>query len=186
MSSSHKGKGKFSNSVGDTRNDLGYGRLAAKFHKERLHGGPTFPYSEPPKNLEDIEIDEELLNLIINKTETPASHDPLASNTRSQYYVSGNSKMSEIATATNSMVPIPDLYKNRARSASGPSGRYPQGPSAGFTSKVRPTGSKRGYSTMHNNTDKSDAPAYTIEDILDKQIEEIREYVRQILLMELG
>ena len=92
-----------------------------------------------------------------------------------------NLKVESNKEMSNSISPIPNLYKNRMRASIGTSGAYPQG----YNPNIRPTGSKYGYSTMYNDTEESDDPAYTLEDIEEKQLEEFRCYVREILLMEL-
>lgn len=179
MTASLVGTNKFPKSFGDSKNDLGYGRLSAKFHKERSQGGTTFPYIEEPQDLQHIDVDEELLDLVMKKLDIPRDYDPMPTlDSEGQYFVSGNSKLSEMS---NSISPIPNLYKNRMRASIGTSGAYPQG----YNPNIRPTGSKYGYSTMYNDTEESDDPAYTLEDIEEKQLEEFRCYVREILLMEL-
>jgi len=183
MTSSLSGNNNFPKSFGDSRDDLGYGRLSAKFHKERLQGGTAFPYIEPPEDLSAIDIEEELLSLVNDKLAIPRDYDPLPTlDSEGQYYISGNSKLSE---AGDSMSPIPGLYKNRIKTGSGPAASYPPSSANGFSTRIRPTGSKYGYSTMHGDTEDSDEPVYTLDDLVEKQLDEIREYVRNILLMEL-
>ncbi len=181
MTNSLTGNNNFPKSFGDSRDDLGYGRLTAKYFKNRVHGDPTFPYVEPAADVEDVDIDEETIDAVTAKQQSPIGYDPLPySDLEGQSFVGPNAHLGE---ASNSMNPIPDLYKNRARSPLGTAPRYPHGPTDGFTSRSRPTGSKQGYSTMLGfSDDDSDEPAYTLEDIAEKQLDEIRCLVRLIIL----
>ena len=180
MTTSLTGNNNFPKSFGDSRDDLGYGRLTAKYFKHRVHGDPTFPYVEPVEELEDVDVDEETIDAVVAKQQSPRGYDPLPySDLEGQSFVGPNSRLGE---ASNTMAPIPDLYKNRARSALGTSPRYPHGPTDGFSSRSRPTGSKKGYSTMLGFLDAEDEPAHTLEDIAEKQLEEVRTLIRLILL----
>ena len=182
MSTSLTGNNNFPKSFGDSRDDLGYGRLSTKYHKDRSLGGSSFPYREPPEDLSDVEIEEELIDLVSDKTDMPIAYDPITTlDSEGQYYASGNTKFME---TYDMMSPIPGLYKNRMKSGSGPSAMYPAGATSGFSSRIRPTGSKYGYSTMYNDSDESDEPVYTIEDLAEKQLQELRDYIRSLLLTE--
>jgi len=177
------GKSGFPKSHGDSRDDLGYGRLTAKYFKHRVHGDPTFPYTEEPTDMEDADVDDEAIAAVHDKLQAPRAYDPLPfSDTEGQSMTGPNPHLGE---ATNSISPIPDLYKNRTRHGTGGTApKYPHGPADGFSSKSRPTGSKQGYSTMIGfmSDDEAEEPAYSLEDIAEKQIEEIRTFVRLILL----
>jgi len=181
MASPLQGKQGFPAGKGDSRNDLGYGRLSPKYFKNRVHGDPTFPYVEPTANLDDIEIDEETIDGVTNKQMTPRNYDPLPYNDiEGQSFIGPNARLGE---ASNTMHPIPDLYKNRARTPMGGTApKYPHGPADGFTTRARPTGDRYGYSTMYGENENQDDPAYSLEDIAEKQMEEIRKYIRLILL----
>ena len=181
MASPLMGKQGFPAGKGDTRDDLGYGRLTPKYFKNRVHGDPTFPYVEPATDLEDVDVDDEAIAAVHDKLQEPRDYDPLPfSDTEGQSFVGPNANLGE---ATNALSPIPDLYKNRSRHASGGTGAgYPHGPTDGFTTRARPTGDRYGYSTMYGEDEEGDEPAYTLEDIAEKQIDEIRKYVRMVLL----
>ena len=125
MATSLTGNNNFPKSFGDSKNDLGYGRLSAKYHKDRSLGGSLFPYTEPPEDLDYIDVEEELIDLVSNKTDIPIAYDPITTlDSEGQYFVSGNTKLSE---TYDMMSPIPGLYKNRMKSGSGPSAIYPAG-----------------------------------------------------------
>ena len=177
------GKQGIPSSHGDSRDDLGYGRLTQKYFKKRVHGDPTFPYVEPPSDTEDAEVDDEAIAAVHDKLQEPRDYDPLPyADMEGQSLTGPNAHLGE---ATNALSPIPDLYKNRTRHGTGgTSPKYPHGPADGFSSRSKPTGSKQGYSTMVGfmPDDEAEEPAYSLEDIAEKQIEEIRAYIRLILL----
>jgi hypothetical protein len=181
MSTPLKGKSGFSKSFSDSRNDLGYGRLSPKYFVNRVHGDPTFPYTEDPTDTSDVIDDIGSKAAVHKKLQQPRDYDPLPYNdTEAQSFV-GTAKLGE---ATNALSPIPDLYKNRSRSPLGTSPGYPHGAATGFSSKNRPSGSKYGYSTMYGESPEGDEPAYTLEDIAEKQLEEqnLRNFIRLMIL----
>ena len=181
MTASLTGNNNFPKSFGDSRDDLGYGRLTPKYFKKRVHGDPTFPYAEKPTDMDDVDLDDETVDAVINRLASPRNYDPLPYNDiEGQSFVGPNMKIGE---ASNTMNPIPDLYKNRSRSPmGGTSPRYPHGPTDGFSTRARPTGDRYGYSTMYGEDEEGDEPAYTLEDIAEKQLDEIRHFVRLVLL----
>ena len=182
MSTPLQGKQGFSKSFGDSRNDLGYGRLSPKYFKNRIHEDPTFPYIEEPTDTSEVEDDIASKAAVHTKTQQPRNYDPLPFNDlESQSFVGASSKLGE---ATNALSPIPDLYKNRVRSPSGTKPSYPHGPTSGFSTNSRPTGDRYGYSTMYGETEEGEDPAYTLEDIAKKQLEEknLRNFVRLMIL----
>jgi len=90
MATSLTGNNNFPKSFGDSKNDLGYGRLSAKYHKDRSLGGSLFPYTEPPEDLDYIDVEEELIDLVSNKTDIPIAYDPITTlDSEGQYFVSG-------------------------------------------------------------------------------------------------
>ena len=179
MSTPLSGKSSFAKSFADSRDDLGYGRVTPKYFKNRVHGDPTFPYVEPPTDTSDVEEDLGSQEAIHKKTMEPRDYDPLPYNDiESQSFTMPNASMSE----ANSLSPIPDLYKNRSRSPMGTSPRYPHGPTDGFSTRSRPTGDRYGYSTMYGETEDGDEPAYTLEDIAEKQMQELKNYIRLLIL----
>ena len=119
------GKHAFPKSHGDSRDDLGYGRLTPKYFKHRVHGDPTYPYTEEPTDMDDIEVAEEDIDAVIDKLQAPRNYDPLPyADTEGQSLTGPNPHLGE---ATNALSPIPDLYKNRSRHASGGTGAgYPR------------------------------------------------------------
>lgn len=177
MTASLTGNNQFPN-FGDSRDDLGYGRLTTKYFANRVHGDPTFPYTEESEDLENVDVSIEAIAAVHDKLQEPRDYDPIPFYD-SDSLVGNNSKLGE---ASNTMSPIPDLYKNRSRTSFATAPAYPNGPSDGFSTKSSPTGDRYGYSTMYGENEDGDEPAYTLHDIAEKQIEEIRHYIRLILM----
>ena len=178
--SSLKGKTGFPKSYGDSRDDLGYGRLHPKFHVQKLQGDPTFPYVEEPTELDDdVDVDIESIASVHKKLQEPRDYDPL-SFAEPFYFAGGSTKLGE--ASGRSISPMPGLYKGREVAGGGAVSRYPHGPTDGFSPRVRPTGDRYGYSTMYDEDEDADDPAYTLEDIAEKQLEELRHYIRYVLL----
>jgi len=179
MTTSLTGNNNFPKSFGDSRDDLGYGRLTPKYFLNRVQGS-TFPYIEEPPELENIDIDDEIIMAVQLKMQEPRDYDPLPNySIGAQSLTSPRSYLGEAST---SISPIPDLYKNRSLANLGTAAKYPPGPTSGFSTRSRPTGDRYGYSTMYGEDEEGDIPAYSLEDIAEKQIEEIRTLVRLILL----
>ena len=122
MAASLTGNNNFPKSFGDSRDDLGYGRLSPKYHTNRTIGGGTFPYREEHDDLEGVDISDELIDKVIDRITGPVDYDPITTlDSEGQYYVSGASKFME---TYDMMSPIPGLYKNRMRSGSGPAATF--------------------------------------------------------------
>ena len=49
------GGGNFPSSHGDSRDDLGYGRLNPKYHVPKTLGNDVYPYRDQDEDLEDVE-----------------------------------------------------------------------------------------------------------------------------------
>ena len=165
----------------DTKDDLGYGRIKPRYHVDRALGGSTFPYWDESEGMhvDDVELEDELEDDVRAKTFAPQGQDPLAKNgTNPFYYVAGNTKLGE-GMVTNSISPVPGMYKNKRRTASG--GKLVGRTARGDASTNAPTfdrGSKNGWSAMPYD-EESDEPIETLEDLADKQL---RECIRLILL----
>jgi len=107
----------------DSRNDLGYGLSKNKFHNPRNLNN-LYPYHEEDEGYDDPEIldfDILVLQKIYNKISTPGqSFDPLIKRSKdAMAYVSGNRPLSLSEIMTQSLVPIPDLYKSRTNVGGG-------------------------------------------------------------------
>lgn len=160
----------------DPRTDMGYGRLSAKFQKPRsfLQYDDQEDYQE--ENFEDDDTYEAVLSKILNYGPT----DPYSKNKSDPFhFVDSASKLSELST-TKGMVPFPKMYKDRTASGTGGSGAsLPHaGPTYGFRSNTRPTGTKKGFSSAPKPIDSLQdvtGPNYSLEDIIfgDSDIEHL-------------
>lgn len=172
----------------DDKKGLGYGVLEPRFHKP-LHQNDNYPYSDPDTH-EDIEdqIDVDDLDSFVAKTNLGYHITDFMSNKKNNpfYFVAGNTKLGE-SFAKNSMVPIPDLYKGRQVALGGSTSAHvhigSSYPSRGANDISY--GTKHGYSKASPPSGMShdSIPAYTIDDILNKEddtITKLRMLIRDI------
>ena len=151
----------------DANSDKGYGRLEPKFHKPR-----QIPlYIEPAVDVSEVDIDDETYQAVLKKLLAYAPSDAYAKNKADPFhFVDGATKLSETAKG---MVPFPNMYKNRQAVAGGTAPREPAGPTAAFRTRVRPTGTKRGFSSapypQPNAVDTEQDYRYT--DILNQNLD---------------
>jgi hypothetical protein len=172
----------------DSRDDLGYGRVSAKFHKHRTKGS-VYPYTEEDEYDEEIDLGFEIdvLDKIINKFATPyKSADSLIGRSADHNAkVDGNkplvSPQQEMATAKG-MVPFPTMYKKRIQVGGGVSGggtkyvrgqdRVKTGTSMGWSHAPKELGGPEGVNITFNEY---------INDEEDANIVKLRKVVRGIL-----
>ena len=127
----------------DANLDRGYGRLTPKFHQPRSF----MQYPEPPEHdLEaEAEIDDNTYYAVVKRLLDYQPGDPYAKNKNDPFhFVDGATKFTE-ATAKG-MVPFPKMYSSRQGVAGGTAPRSPGGPTLTFRTRIRPTGTKRGWS----------------------------------------
>ena len=173
-------KSNVSNTQLDTRNDLGYGRLSPRYHVNRDHGDPTFPYVEPPTDVEDVEVDEDTMDVISIKTQVPSKNDDVGGGHYDPfYYVAGNTKLGEAL----GLSPFPGMYKNKSGTATGGplKGRTARGDGSTTAPTVDP-GNERGWSTQYETGPEPDEPIENLEDLADKQL---RECIQLLIWREL-
>jgi len=174
--------GNFPKSHLDSRDDLGYGRTSPKYHVHRDLGGSTFPYWDESEGMDvdDVELDDDLdTDAMHSKVSGPQGQDPLAKmGTNPFYYTAGNTKLGE-AVVTNSISPVPGMYKNKRRTASGGKlkGRTARADASTDAPTIDP-GDSRGWATMYDSPE-SEEPIENLEDLADKRL---RECIRLILL----
>jgi len=156
----------------DANSDKGYGRLEPKFHTLRSFN----QYPEPPeRNLKaDSEIDDETYTSVIKKLLAYTPMDPYAKKgTDPFHFVDGRSKIAELSTAKG-MVPFPNMYKSKQAVVGGTAAKYPTGPTVGFQSRARPTGTKKGFSSApypKRHEDLYGQPE-TFEEIINTDLDE--------------
>ena len=128
----------------DANLDKGYGRLASKFHKPRSF----MQYPEPVEHDEEVlkSIDDGTYLAVIKKLLSYTPGDPYAKKSTDPFhYVDGTTKISELTTAKG-IVPFPRMYNSKQAIAGGTGPREPGGPTASFRTRIRPTGTKKGFS----------------------------------------
>jgi hypothetical protein len=102
----------------DARTGLGYGTQSG-YHDQRQYQG-SYPYKEPPSELEqlanDEEYDEEFDHKVSKKISAYAPTDGLATKKNDPFYFFGAATRFESIARNQtkgSISPIPDLYANR-------------------------------------------------------------------------
>jgi hypothetical protein len=154
----------------DARTGLGYGVV-----KPTGFNAPRSFIQYPEQSLDDPEaeedIDDDTYEAVLGKIAAYNPVDPYAKyKTDPFYYAAGNNKLRESDVAKG-ISPFPNMYKNRTQTGFGGAGEaLPHGgPTYGFRTRIRPTGTKHGFS-------KSPAPfpeeeiinnKYSLEDILN-------------------
>ena len=186
------GGGNFPSSHGDSRDDLGYGRLNPKYHVAKTLGNDIYPYRDQDEDLEDVEtgVDEEE---VWDRMEAPSGYDPGGGHydpfsfTGSNTSLHGPSHIGE-NFAKNSMVPFPKMHNRRGNQ---PVGGTKSGTARGEGSTMSATidtGDRWGWSNpvyKEIDEDFEDTNNYTLEDIANNQAEDdLRECIR-LILMEL-
>lgn len=169
----------------DAKTGLGYGVLQPRTQLPRQMGG-EFPYIEQEDSGNE-ELDDDSIDAISKKYQAYSPNDFLrAAGSQPFYFVAGNTKLSdcfwstgkvlnEIASFGDSMVPVPDLYKNPGPGLSntGPSFIYP----GGGGSNYKRTGTTQGWSHAPPETwlqaDESAAEdeeeeIFSLKDLADK------------------
>ena len=127
----------------DANSDKGYGRIQAKFHTPRSFLQYPEPPTEDPEAAESI--DDETYTAVLKKLLNYEPADEYAKNSTDPfYYVGAATKLSE--TTAKGMVPFPRMYANKQSVSGGTSPRSPGGPTLAFRTRIRPTGTKKGFS----------------------------------------
>jgi len=151
----------------DARDDLGYGRLTTKFHAPRsfVQYAPEVIEDEEAEDAIDDKTYDAVLQRLLGYTPT----DPYAKHgTDPFYFVGAATKLGE--STAKGMVPFPRMYNNRQAVSGGTAQRLPAGPTLGFRTRIRPTGTKKGFSQAPYPTPPEtevDEPNYSLEQILN-------------------
>ena len=172
----------------DKRDDLGYGRTSAKFHKPRVKGS-VYPYVEEDHYDQEIDLGLEIgvLDRIIYKFTTPYKSDDslIGRSADHNAMVDGNKPLAsvqqEMATATG-MVPFPTMYKKRIQVGGGVAGgaqKFVRG-----SDRVK-TGTWDGWSHAPEELGGPDGVNVTFDEYIndeeDANIVKLRKVVRGIL-----
>ena len=155
----------------DSRDDAGYGKLNPQFNEPRSF----IQYSQPPVVDEEAEnsIEQETMASVLSKLLNYHGGDSMAWKKTDPFYFAGAAtKISELSTAKG-MVPFPSMYKGRTSSGTGGGGATlpHSGPTVGFRTNSKPTGTKRGFSKSPYPEYVINEPAYDLEDILDNDVD---------------
>ena len=186
------GGGGFPSSHGDSRDDLGYGRLNPKYHVAKQLGNDIYPYRDQDEDLEDVDhgFDEEEEE-IWDRIEAPSGYDPGGGHYDPFSFTGSNTSLYGPAQigenfAKNSIVPFPKMH---ARRGNQPVGGTKSGTARGEGSTMAPTidtGDRWGWSNpvyKEIDEDFEDRDNYTLEDIAKNQAEDnLRECIRLILM----
>lgn len=188
------GGGNFPSSHGDSRNDLGYGRLDPKYHVQKMLGNDTYPYRDEDDELDDVDtgLTEEEEEDMHGRMSGPQDYDPGGGHYDPFSFAGSNTSLhgpSHIGEsfAKNSMVPFPAMHNRRGNQ---PIGGTKSGTARGEGSTMSATidtGDRWGWSNPVYRVFGEDFPEednYTLEDIAKKQEQDLRECIR-ILILEL-
>lgn len=184
------GGGNFPASHGDSRDDLGYGRLNPKYHIHKQLGNHSYPYRDEDEDLDDVEtgVDEEE---VWDRMEAPSGYDPGGGHYDPFSFAGSNTSLHGPAHigenfAKNSMVPFPKMHNRRGNQTVGGT---KSGTARGEGSTMAPTidsGDRWGWSNpvyKEIDEDFENKDNYTLEDIIqDKPEYNLRECIRLILL----
>ena len=165
----------------DARTGLGYGKIRNVFHKPRS-SNTDYPYTEDD-DFDEVQWEDEETSLAIDKKilrHVKGDFGAIKS-TSPFYFAAGNTKLSdcferpdevlnEIYTLSNSLSPVPNLYKNRVSSGTGSS------TSSGAISQnsFKKTGSRKGFSSSppelkyNKNDNDDDEDIFNLEDLVKK------------------
>lgn len=186
------GGANFPASHGDSRGDLGYGRLNPKYHLEKQLGNHSYPYRDQDENLDNVDtgMDDDEEEEVWDRMEAPSGYDPggghydpfsfAGSNTS----LHGPSSIGENFTK-NSMVPFPSMYKNRGSSGAGGTKVGTARGEGSTMSATIDTGDRWGWSNpvyKEIDEDFEEQDNYTLEDIANNQENDLRECIRLILM----
>ncbi len=184
------GGGNFPASHGDSRDDLGYGRLNPKYHVQKQLGNHSYPYRDEDEDLDDVEtgVDDEQ---VWDRMEVPSGYDPGGGHYDPFSFAGSNTSLHGPAHigenfAKNSMVPFPKMHDRRGNQ---PVGGTKVGTARGEGSTMAPTidtGDRWGWSNpvyKEIDEDFENKDNYTLEDIMQNQSEDnLRECIRLILM----
>ena len=171
----------------DHRDDLGYGRSSAKFHKQRTKA-QTFPYVEED-DWDDVDLDLEIdvLDRIINKFSTPYKSDDslIGRSADHNAVVDGNKPLASVQqemAVAKGMVPFPTMYNDRVQVGGGVAGgghQYVRG-----TDRIK-TGTTMGWSHVPEEIGGPGGVNITFDEYIndeeDPNIVKLRKAIRSVL-----
>ena len=181
----------------DDRKGLGYGLSKEKFHKSRKSQS-NFPYVDKDEHSDDFQeesLTDEELDVFVKKTN--AAYYPSDSLKKNDpfYMFAGNTSAKSLASESmnvnpKSMSPLPRTYSSarKATAVSGGTSSLPfPGPTTGFRTSIRPTGTKKGFSFAPPSDNRllsiTDEPSFSIrgENSDENHVNNLRKLVRHVL-----
>ena len=142
----------------DANLDKGYGRLKSKFHKPRAFIQYPEPQEIDPEA--EAEIDDDTYYAVVKRLLDYEPSDPFAGNKNDPFHFVDGATIVE--SPAKGMVPFPKMYSDRQGVVGGTAPRGPGGPTLTFRTRIRPTGTKRGFS-------KPPPKVYTVDDTAEKK-----------------
>tara|TARA_Y100000034_G_C6755777_1_gene336294 strand:- start:137 stop:727 length:591 start_codon:yes stop_codon:yes gene_type:complete len=186
------GGANFPASHGDSRDDLGYGRLNPKYHVQKMLGNDSYPYRDQDEDLEDIDtgIDEKEEEEIWDRMTGPQDYDPYGGHYDPFSFAGSNTSLNGPAAISewiDSIAPIRQqkLYPRKSAMAVGGTKVGTARGEGSTMSATIDTGDRWGWSNPvydEIDPDLEEDHNYTLEDIAEKQEENLRECIRLILL----
>lgn len=186
------GGANFPASHGDSRDDLGYGRLNPKYHVQKMLGNDSYPYRDQDENLDHVDtgLDEDEEEEIWDRVTPPQDYDPGGGHYDPFSFTGSNTSLhgpSHIGEHVDSMVPIRQqkLYPRKSAMAVGGTKVGTARGEGSTMSATIDTGDRWGWSNpVYRDFDEDSAEEdnYTLEDIAKNQEETLRECIRLILL----
>ena len=186
------GGANFPASHGDSRDDLGYGRLNPKYHIQKMLGNDSYPYRDQDEDLDHVDtgLDEDEEEEIWDRVTPPQDYDPGGGHYDPFSFAGSNTSLhgpAHIGEHVDSMVPIRQqkLYPRKSAMAVGGTKVGTARGEGSTMSATIDTGDRWGWSNpVYRDFDEDFAEEdnYTLEDIAKNQEETLRECVRLILL----
>jgi len=187
------GGANFPASHGDSRDDLGYGRLSPKYHVPKMLGNDSYPYRDQDEDLEDVETGlEDQEEEIWRRITGPQDYDPGGGHYDPFSFAGSNTSLhgpASIGEHVDSIVPIRQqkLYPRSSASAVGGTKAGTVRADGSTMSSTIDPGNIEGWANpryrdiFDEETDEADN--YTLEDIAMNQVEgSLRACIRLILL----
>jgi hypothetical protein len=181
----------------DGRIGLGYGTIRPIFDEPRMSSS-TWPYSSiqqeemPPMFApdEEVEFDELSARVFQRILKNVVPTDNYAVKGSDPFYFAGAAtKISEELNPINSIAPFPRMYKKRTGSGFGGAGEalpFP-GPTYGFRSISRPTGTKKGWSQAIPHPEENNREDFNLKSMSndpEQEYPELRHIIRMLLLQD--
>jgi hypothetical protein len=186
------GGANFPASHGDSRDDLGYGRLNPKYHVPKMLGNDSYPYRDQDEDLEHVDtgLEEKEEEEIWDRMTGPRDYDPGGGHYDPFSFAGSNTSLhgpSHIAEWIDSIAPIRQQKLYPRKSSLGVGGTKVgtvRGDGSTMSATID-TGDRWGWSNPvydEYDLDSSEEDNYTLEDIANNQEDDLRECIQLILL----